>query len=122
MEHPENDLHSPADRFSRMRPEPRSFDELADQPDPLEVDRKNRRSTRQAITFAMSTVAVTLLLAFILAVISRAQGGPLCDGSSAWLCTESWRTWWAVTTSIPPVVGLLTCAVITVRKLNSYER
>ena len=33
MEHPENDLHSPADRFSRMRPEPRSFDELADQPE-----------------------------------------------------------------------------------------
>ena len=29
---------------------------------------------------------------------------------------------WAVLTSIPPVVALLACAVIMVRKLNRYER
>lgn len=122
MEHPENDLHSPADRFSRVRPEPRSFDELAYQPDPLEVDRANRRSTRNAILFAVGTVAVTVLFALVLAAISRAQGGPLCDAGSAWLCTDTWRTRWAVATSVPPVAGLLGCAFIMVRKLNRYER
>ena len=122
MEHPENDLHSPADRFSRVRPEPRTFDELADEPDPLELVRRNRRSTRNAVVYALGTVAATLLFALLLAGISRSQGGPLCDASSAWLCTDTWRTWWAVLTSIPPVAGLIGCAVITVRKLNRYER
>ena len=70
-DHPENDLHSPADRFSRVRPEPRSFDELADAPDPLEVDRRNKRSTRQAITWALGTVGVTFLLAFVLGLVAR---------------------------------------------------
>lgn len=124
MEHPENDLHSANDRFSRVRPEPHSFDELADQPDPLELNRRNRRSTRNAIIYALGTVAATLLLALILAAISRLQGGPLCDATSAdatWLCTDSWRMWWAVATSIPPVAGLLGCAFIMVRKLNRYE-
>ena len=122
MEHPENDLHSPADRFSRARSQPHTFDELADEPDPLEVDRRNRRSTRGAILFALGTIAATLLFALVLAAISRAQGGPLCSAGSAWLCTEKWRMWWAVATSLPPIAGLLGCAVIMVRKLNRYER
>lgn len=122
-EHPENDLHSPADRFSRVRPEPRNFDELADEPDPLEVSERNRRSARDAILFALGTVAVTLLFALVLAGISRLQGGPLCDtGEATWLCTPAWRTWWAVLTSLPPIAGLIGCAVIMVRKLNRYER
>ena len=122
-DHPENDLHSPADRFSRVRPEPRSFDELADAPDPLEVDRRNKRSTRQAITWALGTVGVTFLLAFVLGLVARLQGGPLCsDGGASWLCTPTWRTTWAVVTSLPPIAGLIGCAVIMVRKLNRYER
>ena len=36
-EHPENDLTSDADYANLRRPEPRSFDELADEPDPLEA-------------------------------------------------------------------------------------
>ena len=36
-EHPENDLTSDADYANLRRPEPRSFDELADEPDPLAV-------------------------------------------------------------------------------------
>ncbi|WP_175934276.1 hypothetical protein [Corynebacterium sp. Marseille-P4321] len=122
-DHPENDLHSPADRFSRVRPEPRTFDDLADEPDPLEIDRRNRRSTRDAIIFGVGTVAVTFLFALVLGLISRMQGGPLCsEGTATWLCTPGWRTWWAVLTSIPPIAGVLSCAVIMVRKLNNYER
>ncbi len=104
-EHPENDLSYPADRFSRVRPEPQDFDALADEPDPAEVAERNKRSTRQAITFAASSVAITLLVGFVLKAI---------PGIS--------ENTWAVLTSIPPVVALLACAVIMVRKLNRYER
>ena len=53
----------------------------------------------------------------------QVQGGELCDaGEATWLCTNTWRTWWAVLTSIPPVAMLIGCAVIMVRKLNRYER
>lgn len=122
-EHPENDLTSGVDRFSRARPEPRDFDELADGPDPLVTAQINRTSTRNAVIYGVATVAVTLLVALVLGLISRAQGGPLCSGGGAtWLCTSSWRTWWAVLTSIPPVAGLIGCAIIMVRKLNRYER
>ena len=40
-EHPENDLTSDADYANLRRPEPRSFDELADEPDPLEIAAAN---------------------------------------------------------------------------------
>lgn len=122
-EHPENDLNSASDRFSRMRPEPKDFDALADEPDPLVTAQRNRDSTRQAIWYAIATVAITLLTGLSLATISRLQGGPLCStGDATWLCTQRWRTWWAIITSIPPVVMLIGCAVIMVRKLNRYER
>lgn len=122
-EHPENDLTSGADRFSLARPEPQTFDELADAPDPLVTAKRNEESTRAAIWYGVATVAITLVFALALALVSRAQGGPLCSESDAtWLCTQSWRTWWAVLTSIPPVAALIGCAVIMVRKLNRYER
>ena len=123
MEHPENDLTGGQDRFSRPRPEPRSFDELADEPDPLETARRNSASTRQALWYAFATVVVTLVFALALGIAARLSGGPLCDANRAtWLCSQQWRTWWAILTSIPPVVMLLGCAVIMVRKLNRYER
>lgn len=122
-EHPENDLTSGADRFSLARPEPQTFDELADAPDPLVTAKRNEESTRSAIWYGVATVAITLVFALALALVSRAQGGPLCsEGDATWLCTQSWRTWWAVLTSIPPVAALIGCAVIMVRKLNRYER
>jgi len=121
-DHPENDLHSGADRFSRVRPEPQSFDELADEPDPLVTAERNRQSTRQALWYAAATVGITVAFGFVLALISRLQGGPLCDGDATWLCTPQWRTWWAILSSIPPVVMMIGCAVIMVRKLNRYER
>ncbi|MBA4504255.1 hypothetical protein M3D57_07460 [Corynebacterium sanguinis] len=123
VEHPENFPSSPTDRYNRVRPEPRSFDELAAGPDPVAVKERNRASTRQAIFYAAGVVIATFAVAFVLALISRLQGGPLCDaGQATWLCTQSWRTWWALGSSIVPIVGLLGCAVIMVRKLNRYER
>ncbi|WP_235839414.1 hypothetical protein [Corynebacterium urinipleomorphum] len=122
-EHPENDLHSAADYYNKVPPEPRSFDELADQPDPVALNERNRASTRQAIIYAVSSIALTLAVAGLVAVIARLSGGPLCEsGEAQWLCSDGWRTTWAVISSIPPVVALLGCAVIMVRKLNRYER
>ena len=122
-EHPENDLHSGTDRYNLPRPQPRSFDEMADEPDPLVLAQRNRASTKQAIWYAVIAVATTILFGVGLATVSRVMGGPLCaEGDANWLCTESWRFWWAILCSIPPVVFLLGCAVIMVRKLNRYER
>lgn len=119
-EHPENDLHGAADYYNKVRPEPRDFDELADQPDPVEVNERNRASTRQAIVFAVATVLGTLLFGGALALVARLAGGPLCDaGEATWLCSSGWRTAWAILSSIPPVVALLACAVITVPIVHS---
>ena len=122
-DHPENDLHSGADDYNLPRPEPRDFDDLADQPDPLAEAERNRRSTRQAITYAAATVAATALIGLVSAWLFRLAGGPLCDdGSAVWLCSRTARLWWAGINSVPPVIGLLGCAVIMVRKLRHYER
>ena len=99
------------------------MEEFADQPDPKEVNARNEASTKQALWFAGGTVAATFLVAGILALISRMTGGPLCEaGEATWLCTATWRTIWAVVSSIPPVAGIIGCAIIMVRKLNRYER
>lgn len=123
MTHPENDLSSDYDYSNRARPDAESFDELADQPDPLVVAERNKASTRQAILYMVSSIVVTLAVAGTLALIFRLIGGPLCEaGEAVWLCSQSQRTWWAVLSSIPPVAALIGCAVIMVRKLNRYER
>ena len=99
------------------------MEEFADQPDPKEVNARNEASTKQALWFAGGIVAATFLVAGILALISRMTGGPLCEaGEATWLCTATWRTIWAVVSSIPPVAGIIGCAIIMVRKLNRYER
>ncbi|MCQ4620115.1 hypothetical protein KBX19_02640 [Corynebacterium sp. CCUG 71335] len=122
-DHPENDLHGAADYYNKVRPEPRSFDELASEPDPAQLNERNQASTRQAIWFGVAAVAGTFLIAGILALIFRLVGGPLCEaGEATWLCSQAARTWWAALSSIYPVVALLSCAVIMVRKLNRYER
>ena len=123
MTHPENDLTSDYDYSNRARPDAESFDELADQPDPLEVAARNKASTRQAILYMVSSIVVTLAISGALALIFRLIGGPLCEAVEAvWLCSQSQRTWWAILSSIPPVAALIGCAVIMVRKLNRYER
>ncbi|UUA89369.1 hypothetical protein KBP53_10950 [Corynebacterium genitalium ATCC 33030] len=122
-DHPENDLHGAADYYNKVRPEPRSFDELANEPDPAQLNERNQASTRQAIWFGVASVAGTFLIAGFLALIFRLVGGPLCEaGEATWLCSQAARTWWATLSSIYPVAALLGCAVIMVRKLNRYER
>lgn len=122
-EHPENDLTTDADYANLRRPEPSSFDELADEPDPLAVAAANRRSSRQAIWFMVAVLLLSGLYAFVVALITRSQGGALCDAQLAtWLCTEGQRRFFALTTVIIPFLGMVGTAVIMVRKLKRYLR
>ena len=124
-EHPENDLTSDADYANLRRPEPQSFDELADAPDPLAVAEANRRSTRQAVWFMVVILAGSALYALILAGIFKFTGSTTdCHPAvyATWLCTKTQRTVFATTTLIIPFAGLIGCALIMVRKLKAYLR
>ena len=128
-EHPENDLTSDevsdADYTNLRRPEPQTFDELADAPDPLDVAAANRRSTRQALWFMVGIIAASAVYALILVgILKFTGGGQECHSAelAAWLCTKQQRTIYATTTVVLPFLGMIGCAVIMVRKLKSYVR
>lgn len=123
MEHPENDLHSDADFANRPRPEPQSFDDLADGPDPKVEAERNQQSTRQAITFAVAVPLLTLVTAAMLGVVARVVGGPLCEsGQATWICSRSAEIWWPIATSVIPVFGMVGCGFILWHKYASYIR
>lgn len=123
IEHPENDLTSDADYANRHRPAPRTFDELADAPDPYLEAQRNRRSTKEAIIFALAVPALTIVVGFVLAVIARMLGGPLCDdGHATWICSRQAEIWWPIASSGVPVGGVLACGFILWHKYISYIR
>ena len=123
-DHPENDLlDDDADFANRRPPEPRSAEELAESGDPAERAARTRGSTRQAIRYLIGSVVATVLVAVLLGVLARLMGGPLCvSGGETWLCTEASLVWWSIGASLPPVIALIGCGVIMVRKLNAYLR
>ncbi|MFC6146881.1 hypothetical protein [Corynebacterium nasicanis] len=123
LDHPENDLTADADFANRQPPAPRSAEELASSTDPALQAERNRRSTRQALTWLFGTMALTAGGGFLLALVTRLIGGPLCEaGEAAWLCTRSAQIWWPIVTSLVAMGGVIGCAVMMVRKLNSYTR
>jgi len=123
MEHPENDLQSDADYPNRFRPAPQSFEDLANQPDPLVEALANRRSTRQAIAWALATPLLTGIVALLLAALARSLGGPLCEsGQATWICSRSAEIWWPLATSAVPVIGLLGSGIIMYKKYLNYTR
>ncbi|QGU05795.1 hypothetical protein [Corynebacterium comes] len=123
LEHPENDLSEDADFANRRPPEPRTAEELASSTDPVVQATRNQQSTRQAVTWLFGTIISTVLVAYLLAWVARLMGGPACDaGDALWLCSRSSQIWWPIATSIIPAAGIIGCAIIMVRKLNSYTR
>ncbi|RSZ61431.1 hypothetical protein EAH68_13255 [Corynebacterium hylobatis] len=123
LDHPENDLTADADFANRRPPTPQTAEELASSTDPAIQAERNRKSTRQAVTWLFGTIITTVVFAYILAWVPRMMGGPLCEaGEATWLCTRSWQIWWPIITSIVPAGGIIGCAIIMVRKLNSYTR
>ena len=96
---------------------------MADEPDPVEVAAANRHSTRQAIWYMVSVLVISALYGFGVALFSRLTGGPLCeDGTASWLCTDGQRNFFAISTMIIPLLGMIGCAIIMVRKLRRYLR
>ena len=123
LEHPENDLTADADFHNLRPPTPQSAEELASSTDPVLQQERNRRSTRQALAWLAGTILLTAGGGFLLALVTRLIGGPLCDaGEAAWLCTRSAQIWWPLVTSTVAMAGVIGCAVIMVRKLKSYTR
>lgn len=123
FDHPENDLSADADYANLRRPQPRNFDDLADSIDPVVQAELNRQSTRQAFTWLFSIPVATFLVAGLLLLVTRALGGERCEaGEAAWLCSQASQIWWPIVTSIIPVIGVLGCAVIMVRKIRGYTR
>ena len=108
--HPEN-----TDSLSRMDPHAEF--------DPLFRLERNRTSTHNAISYAVAVPAITFLVAFVIAMISRTMGGPLCNaGVSTWSCS---RTFEVLFPAIPGAValgGTLLGAWITYRVWAHYGR
>ena len=123
LDHPENDLTADADFHNRRPPEPQTAEDLASSTDPVVQQERNRRSNRQALTWMVCTIVLTIGGGLLLALVTRLLGGPLCEaGEARWLCTRSAQIWWPIVTSIFAMGGVIGCAIIMVRKLNSFTR
>ncbi|MEX3507670.1 hypothetical protein VVR85_09840 [Corynebacterium sp. LK2590] len=123
FEHPENDLSTDADFSNVPRPEPHSFDELADEPDPAVIAQRNEQSSRQARWYVGSVLVASFAVAFVLGIIMRLIGGPLCEaGEAAWLCSPGQQIFWGFAVLVVPVFGMLGCGAILVRKYRGYIR
>ncbi|MBI8999865.1 hypothetical protein JDV76_02595 [Corynebacterium sp. CCM 8864] len=91
--------------------------------DPLLRLERNNSSTRQAIIYAFSIPPLTFLTAFVVAMISRTQSGPLCDaGTSDWICSRTYEILFPVIPGLVTLGGTLGAAWITYRRWARYER
>ena len=123
VDHPENDLRADADYSNRPRPQPRSFDELADEPDPAEIAEANRRSSRQAWIFLFAVLISSAVVAGVLGIVFRSMGGPLCEaGEAIWLCTPNAQLIWGIAALTIPTVGMLAAGFIMLSKYRRYLR
>lgn len=122
-EHPENDLRSDADQTNLLPPEPRSVDELADQPDPGQIASEGERSTRQAIRLLIAVPIASVLASLLIAVAGRIAGGPYCEaGAATWLCSRGWELAWSIGSCVLPALGVAACAWMMLRKLRRFVR
>ncbi|MDY3128231.1 MAG: hypothetical protein SOW59_08950 [Corynebacterium sp.] len=123
LSHPENDLRDDRDFSNVPRPQPHSFDELADAPDPKRIAHLNRQSSRQAVVFTVTIIVLSFAVAFALLFYFRLMGGPLCtEGPNTWLCSAKQQLTFAIGASIIPLCGMFGSGIIMVRKLRSYLR
>lgn len=101
----------------------RGSSDLDYEADPLLRLERNNTSTRQAIIYGFTVPVLTFLTAFVVATISRTQGGPLCDaGTADWICTRTHEILFPVIPGIVATGGTLGAAWITYRRWARYER
>ena len=71
-----------------MKKKPR-YTELDYEFDPLLRLERRHKSSVQAVVWGFAVPILTIITGFLVAVIARANGGPLCDaGLASWLCTR----------------------------------
>ncbi len=121
FEHPENRYVDALDSMNKLPPEPHSFDELADTPDPIWIAEQSKKSTRQAIWWAVGTLFFSLLIGLGTLAIFRLIGGPEC-GPNTWICSDTQHFIWMPLALIGPTVGMVGAGVIMLKKLNGYVR
>lgn len=123
FKHPENDLDLHVDAMNKRPPVPHTLDELLDAPDPVMLARESKRSTRQAIWFAIAVPLLAVLVGLGSLGIFRLVGGPLCDaGTATWICSDTQRFIWMLLALVVPTVGMVGSGIIMLRKLNGYVR
>lgn len=108
--HPENDPSASIDEDfpELLRRELEFFD------DPLARLERNENSTKLAIFYCAAVPFLTVIVAFGVALFSRAIGGPLCDaGVSTWLCTRTSEILFPVIPGIVALSGLLGSSFLT---------
>lgn len=118
--HPENDPELKIQLPPEILQQFEDFDPLLDPLYRLEV---HRRSTIQAMVFALVIPAVTLATALAIAFVSRGIGGPLCEaGLATWLCTRTAQIVFPVVPGLIALGGTITAALITYFKWARYNR
>lgn len=123
MTHPENFLQPDQDFMNKLPPQPHSFDELADAPDPLWLAEQNKKSLRQSLWFLAGVLMLSLLINLGLLGIFRLMGGSQCvAGQATWLCSNTQRWIWMPVAMCMPTIGLVGSGIITLRKLNGFVR
>lgn len=122
-DHPENVFSEEAD-YANLRPTfANDFSDVNRIPDPLEQQRKNEQSSRQALIYLAAVPIVTFVSAFLLAWVARLMGGPLCDaGEATWICSRAAQLWWPISTSLIAFGGMLGCAWILYDKYRNFIR
>ncbi|PRQ11109.1 hypothetical protein C1Y63_08025 [Corynebacterium sp. 13CS0277] len=82
--------------------------------DPLARLERNENSTRMAILYCVAIPVLTGIVAFAVALTSRAAGGPLCDaGVSSWLCSRTFEILFPVIPGCVALGGVLGSSFLT---------
>lgn len=107
---------------SPMKKKPR-YTELDYEFDPLLRLERRHKSSVQAVVWGFAVPILTILTGFLVAVIARANGGPLCDaGLASWLCTR----WAEIAICVAPLIvsfgGLIGAGIQCYIKFKTYNR
>ncbi|WP_225976638.1 MULTISPECIES: DUF4133 domain-containing protein [Corynebacterium] len=89
--------------------------------DPLAWFEHSRRSSRRAIAYALTIPLLTVLTGLVIALISRAQGGPICEaGLSTWICSRGYEIMFSLVPLGVALAGTFGAFWITYRTWARY--
>lgn len=125
-EHPGG--YKPEGRFfdpdlDRVSAAPRATSRADYERDPLLWFERSRRSSRTALIYMTLVPALTVITGSIIALISRAQGGPICDaGHSQWICTRGYEIAFSLIPLGVSLAGTFGAFWITYHKWATYQQ